>query len=406
MYNKKELMYPDIVVFAGGAIGIPISICRNIRKVYEVNTYIICINSLPLQSIFNKSKYVTEVFAFDGIESSSGLLKEMETWYYQMNFQQKPVLISTTDISCIYVNDFRDRYEDLFLLTFPSSKIIDVYTSKGLAEIDASEHGLTVPKSRLVSNSVDRDFIEQEFNFPVIIKPVSTRSEDKLGFKTKICDQNDFRSYANSFIKNNHHFLCQEYISGSDNSVWFYLFVRSHSGNVLDVMGVKTLQSPPGNGIMAIGETQGNLELMRICRDFLSEIDYEGIGGLEFKYFNGKYYFIEMNIRTEAIVTVSDVTLPLSLIVYEDSIGILDAAKYNIAVENTKYIDFRPLLLARLSDKCYGFLLKDICRIFLDKHVRLNIFYKDDWKPFAYTFVLSIIHLFGNIFNKLNMSRK
>lgn len=399
-------MHPDIVVFAGGAIGSPISICRNIRKAYEVNTYIICINSLPLQSIFNKSKYVTGVFAFDGIESSSGLLKEMETWYYQMNFEQKPVLISTTDISCIYVNDFRDRYEDLFLLTFPSSKIINVYSSKGLAEIDASEHGLTVPKNRLVKNAVDVDFVELEFDFPVIIKPISTRSEDKLGFKTKICDQNDFRSYANSFIENNRHFLCQEYIPGSDKSVWFYLFVRSHSGSVLDVMGVKTLQSPPGNGIMAIGETQGNSELMNICREYLSKIDYEGVGGLEFKYHNGKYYFIEMSIRIDGFVSISDLDLPLSLIAYEDAIGILDVAKYNIAVENMKYIDFRPLLLVRLSDKCYGILFKDICRIFIDKHVRLNIFYKDDWKPFAYTFVLSIIHLFRNIFNKLNMRRK
>lgn len=36
------------------------------------------------------------------------------------------------------------------------------------------------------------DFIEQEFDFPVIIKPVSTRSEDKLGFKQKYVSWDDF----------------------------------------------------------------------------------------------------------------------------------------------------------------------------------------------------------------------
>ena len=115
----------------------------------------------------------------------------MEAWYAQMGFEMRPVLISTTDISCIYVNTFRNRYEELFLLTFPSVEIIDIYTLKGFAEVDASEHGLSVPKSKLVNNTVDMDFIEQEFDFPVIIKPVSTRSEDKLGFKTKICERDD-----------------------------------------------------------------------------------------------------------------------------------------------------------------------------------------------------------------------
>ena len=395
------MIYPEVVIFAGGAIGSVISACRNIRRAYGVDTYVVCLNSSSLQPVFNKSKYITKVFAFDGIESPSMLLREMEAWYAQMGFEMRPVLISTTDISCIYVNTFRNRYEELFLLTFPSVEIIDTYTSKGLAEVDASEHGLSVPKSKLVNNAVDMDFIEQEFDFPVIIKPVSTRSEDKLGFKTKICERDDFRSYTNSFVENGHHFLCQEYIQGNDNSVWFYLFVRSHSGKVLDVMGVKTLQSPPGNGIMAIGETQENPELMRICRDFLSRIDYEGIGGLEFKYFNGKYYFIEMNIRTEAIVAISDVGLPLSLIAYEDTVGILDAAKYELTIRNVKYMDLRSTLSARFSDHRYGALFKDICQLFTYKYMQLNIFYKDDWKPFVYTFVLSVKHLFVNLFNKL-----
>ena len=395
------MIYPEVVVFAGGAIGSVISACRNIRKTYGIDTYVVCINSSYLQPVFTKSKYITGVFTFDGIESPSILLREMEAWYAQMGFEMRPVLISTTDISCIYVNTFRNRYEELFLLTFPSVEIIDIYTLKGFAEVDASEHGLSVPKSKLVNNTVDMDFIEQEFDFPVIIKPVSTRSEDKLGFKTKICERDDFRSYTNSFVENGHHFLCQEYIPGNDNSVWFYLFVRSHSGKVLDVMGVKTLQSPLGNGIMAIGETQENPELMRICRDFLSRIDYKGIGGLEFKYFNGKYYFIEMSIRIDGFISISDSFLPLSLIAYEDAVGILDVAKYELTIRNVKYMDLRSTLSARFSEHRYGELFKDICQLFICKYMQLNIFYKDNWKPFVYTFVLSVKHLFVNLFNKL-----
>lgn len=162
------MIYPEVVVFAGGAIGSVISACRNIRKTYGIDTYVVCINSSYLQPVFTKSKYITGVFTFDGIESPSILLREMEAWYAQMGFEMRPVLISTTDISCIYVNTFRNRYEELFLLTFPSVEIIDIYTLKGFAEVDASEHGLSVPKSKLVNNTVDMDFIEQEFDFQLL----------------------------------------------------------------------------------------------------------------------------------------------------------------------------------------------------------------------------------------------
>ena len=108
-----------------------------------------------------------------------------------------------------------------------------------------------------------------------------------------------------------------------------------------------------------------------------------------------------MNIRTEAIVAISDVGLPLSLIAYEDTVGILDAAKYELTIRNVKYMDLRSTLSARFSDHRYGALFKDICQLFTYKYMQLNIFYKDDWKPFVYTFVLSVKHLFVNLFNKL-----
>lgn len=394
------MMYPDVVVFAGGAIGSPISICRNIKLKYEVDTFILCINSSYLKPIFEKSKYVTKVISFDDIDSSSKLLEVIETWYQKMNFQQKPIVFSTTDISCIYISDYRDKYGNMFILTYPSTDIIKTYSSKGNAEIAALRHGIKVPQGMVVKKENDVDKIVKSFHFPVILKPISTREEYILGFKVKIVDYEHFQSCCNLLLETSHHFLCQEYIPGDDNSVWFYLFVRLQDGQVFDLAGIKTLQSPPGNGIMAIGESKNNIELKTICRNFLCEIDFKGIGGLEFKYYNGNYYFIEMNVRTEAIVPIADSTLPFSLIIYEDIIGTLNTKNYPIIDKDIKYIDLRALFFARLIEKRYIQLLRDIFSNLFRSTVRYNIYYKDDKKPFFYTIFMSLLHGFKRILHK------
>lgn len=394
------MAYPDVIVFAGGAIGSPISICRNIKLKYEVDTFILCINSSYLKPIFEKSKYVTKVFSFDNIVSSFKLLEVIEAWYQTMNFQQKPIVFSTTDISCIYVSDYRDRYEEMFILTLPSIDIIKIYTTKGKAEIDAARYGIQIPKSMIITKENDVEKVTHSFHFPVIIKPFSTREEDKLGFKVKIVDKKHFKSCSELILENNHHFLCQEYIPGGDNTVWFYLFTRLDNGHIYDLTGIKTLQSPPGSGIMAIGETKNNVDLKAICRAFLNKIDYKGIGGLEFKYYNGIFYFIEMSTRAEGFVSISDNIIPLSLITYEDLIGLLDINKYPYIYKYVKYIDFRTLLFARLVEKKYVQLLMEILSNLFRNTVRYNIYYKDNKTPFIYTIFLSMKHGVEKLFHK------
>ena len=164
-------------------------------------------------------------------------------------------------------------------------------------------------------------------------------------------------------------------------------------------MGVKTLQSPPGNGIMAIGETQENPELMRICRDFLSRIDYKGIGGLEFKYFNGKYYFIEMSIRIDGFISISDSFLPLSLIAYEDAVGILDVAKYELTIRNVKYMDLRSHYQLAFQSIVMGNYLRIYANCLYVSICSSISFIKYNWKPFVYN--IRFIRL--NHFNSFNL---
>ena len=264
-------MNNDIVVFSSGAIGSPLSICRSVRKIMNVRTFVICIDDEPLSKILKKSRYITEVVVWNGIDNAEILYRNIKAWYNETGFDQKPVLFSTTDISCIYIDTFRTQYDALFLLTIPSSLIINSFSRKGIAEKIAEEYGLNVPKTIIVSNKNEVLVVKNQFQFPVIIKPISNRSNDKLDFKAEICNVESFTTKAESLIVADKHFLCQEYIPGDDSSVWFYVFCRSDKGNITEYIGVKTLQNPPNCGIMAIGECKSNEELINICHNFLNQ---------------------------------------------------------------------------------------------------------------------------------------
>lgn len=389
-------MYPDVVVLAGGAIGSPLSICKSIRERFQIRTFVICIDSPQLVKIFQKSKFITEVISLNKIDCAEKFYNELKKWYNSINFLEKPVLFSTTDLSCIYVNDLRDRFEDKFILTIPSSDIIDIFSTKGKAEISANRYGLATPNSLVIDSNENIKHVLDGFSFPVIIKPVSNRVNDKLEFKAEICNRESFLKNASDLINNNHHVLCQEYIPGEDTSVWFYIFYRSQAGEIIDYIGIKTLQSPPGHGIMAIGTTCENVPLRDLCRNFLSKIDFIGLGGIEFKYYDGKYYFIEMNVRTEAIIPLTEKKYSLSLATYLGCIGC--SIKNNENSYKINYLDIRPTVVARIRQRKPFFLIKDILIAFLFRNWKINIFYSNDIMPFVITFLRSVKGFIKNKF--------
>ena len=132
----------------------------------------------------------------------------------------------------------------------------------------AKANGLTVPRTTCINDMQDVEKVADTFTFPVIIKPLSVEHGEQIGFKYKILNRNGFmqEDLWNSLSGN---LLCQEYIPGSDNSYWFYVFFRSGQGDVTECMGVKTMQS---NGIMAVGTTRYNPELAQVAREFLKRI--------------------------------------------------------------------------------------------------------------------------------------
>lgn len=334
-----------VIVLAGSTIGSVLSICRTASKC-DSKAYIITFNKY-YRSIYENSKYVYKV-----IYSQKDLLcKEINTIVLDNNSLEKPILYTTTDEQCVLISQQRKEYEKLVDLCVPSNEIIYNLNTKGKAENFASNNGLLVPKSKVINSHEDISFILSYFNFPIIVKPISTTVKKEVGFKFKLINKNTFldlcKSWRNGIV------LCQEYIPGNDEDYKFYIFYRKNNKKIIECIGEKTMQS---HGIMTIGTTRYDSELSKISRSFINKIDYIGIGGLEFKKYNGKYYFIEMSTRPEGFLPISDMAkVSLSLASFKSmnnqifdyeitqNNNVVYSVSISYIIENIKFFNIKKL---------------------------------------------------------------
>ena len=375
----------DIVITVGSAIGSALELVRSIKKEIACKAYILCTNQNAAK-IISTSIFVDEVKLISSANEEE-YVQNIKDWYERKSFNEKPILYFTYDTACFYINNNREWFEERFKICLPSTDIIKTFTQKGLAEKKAAEAGLVVPKTKILEKLDDAKLISESFNFPVILKPRATYLNNGIGFKIKVISKkDDFLAFAEKSILNGYSLLCQEFIPGGDDVSYYYLFYRAIDGSIVDNMGRKTLQSTPQGGIMAKGLVENNNELVLISRKFLNRIDYKGIGGIEYKKNNGKYYFIEMSTRLEGFYKIAEISnSPLSLVSYYDLTENKEALQKAVSskqMDGFIYMDFITTIATRIKSHKYFKLIGELLTIVFDKKVKLNIYSRFDPKPF------------------------
>ena len=378
----------DIVVLAGSTPWSVLSLCK-VGCRYGVKTYVVCVDSSYAQ-IYRKSRYVMWA---ENIES-----KHLEVFWASFflahSFETKPLLYFTTDTSCLLIDQNRSFYESRFELCLPSSYIISSFVNKKTAGIEATKYGLEIPKTIEITDEKEVSRVTSEFSFPVILKPVDSTPENSIGFKMKICLINDFEITANKLLAKGNSFICQEYISGKDSDCKYYIFYRDKKGTFQFCCGEKTLQ---GNGIMVVGTVKRDKRLSDICNKFINDIDYQGIGGIEFKFNNGHYYFIEMSVRPEGFLPISDMAgVSLADISFRSLNGCDISAE--IQKEDRIYVVVLSWLLVRLKSKQYVELVKEIVGFLFNRHTYSVGFYLDIFfmlKEYRRMMLNKLAHIFS-----------
>ncbi|WP_180000015.1 hypothetical protein [Acinetobacter sp. YH12239] len=371
----------SVVIIANTAIGSVLSVAQAICNKINCKVYVIC-SDKKTSSIFETSKFISEVLYVDAINSQN-YLEQIQAWTLTKKFNEKPVLYSSTDTSCYYINKNRSWFEENFILSLPSEEIIYNFTKKGLAEKKAELSGLSVPKTIVIKTEEDIFKVVEEFKFPVILKPRATYLNSNINFKIKVIDdKQDFINFFNEI--HNEGILCQEFIPGGSDESYYYVFYRSKNKKIYENIGRKLLQSTPKGGIMLKGKSEFNEDLSLICEKFLESINYIGIGGIEFKKYGNKFYFIEMSVRLEGFFKIAEISgKSLALISYYDLADeVLRDSANEIQKDGYIYIDTIPLFVDYLKNRKFASIFLDLMKIFLNSKVFPNTFSKKDFKPF------------------------
>ena len=172
-------MVRDIVVLAGSAPHSVLALCKMAKK-QGAHAYVVCVDDGF--SYYSKSKLITESYL-----TTKHILEDFwKSFFGKHSFDEKPVLYPTTDAACLLIDENRGFYEECFELCMPSHQIIATYNDKTLAEEDALKWGLTVPKTKVITQENGLDELDNILQFPIIAKPQGAFYLHDVGFKFKI----------------------------------------------------------------------------------------------------------------------------------------------------------------------------------------------------------------------------
>ncbi|MHC4083914.1 MAG: carboxylate--amine ligase [Planctomycetota bacterium] len=307
---EKQTNLRPCVILAEGAIGSIVWMMRSIGS-RGVPIYVLVTTKdgkdKQYASIYGMSRYChlasTIGLIGDGARWGNHLLE----WVRGQEFSAKPLLLPLTDMTCTLTMEHRSLLAEEFDIAMPNNEVLLNMLDKTKANRLAQECGLEVP---LAGNAGCRDELAklaEEMNLPVIVKPTWWRQRGTRTFKAERCDtKQQLLTVGNGLIDHGATILIQEYIPGGDDTVEVYMFYRSRDGRTIQgCSGRKIRQIPPGAGSMASGQAVLLPHIVEMSDAFLEKIDYRGLGGIEYKRYNNRSYFIEMSVRPEGFHMLS-----------------------------------------------------------------------------------------------------
>lgn len=211
-------------------------------------------------------------------------------------------------IALFPLNDFSAQVLDDNFSLFPprvlcpnaGGKILELSDKYQIKNI-MKECGFTVPEGELID--FDNVALLKWTTYPAIVKPLVSIE----GRKSDIVIVNDVSELNCAIARYKklgyEHALIEEYIDGCDSHMLEVMGARNGDSSI-DYAGIisKIREFPIKNGSTSyatIVDAHEGVDLDVISK-FLNRIKYVGIFDIEYKYANGKAYFIECNFRNGA----------------------------------------------------------------------------------------------------------
>ncbi len=382
-----------------------ISCLRNglgiIRSLGEKNNYIIGVdhysNSPGLHSKYLNEKHIIP-------DPKKDELKFIEDLIAIAKKHTSKIYIIPTGNEYIYTfikhkNILEEYYIPLFLTDM---NLLDNCSEKTKYEKLLANTIVNLPRHYNVTLSSIADL---SINYPVIIKPTKLNNNvnGKMVhvFKNKTCYNNSELIEAIEILNNAEiDYVVQEIIPGDDSNL-YTCGISAINGQLLACFtGRKLRQFPPKTGEASFAESVVDEELIEYAKLISKITQFTGISQIEFKKYNSKYYFIEMNPRTyswNSLATFCGVNLPNIIIEqYHSTTEVKLKTNDRYGTWIFAYEDFLHNVILNKNISLFQF-LKDVFSA--NKHA---YFLLKDPKPALYFYLIDfnnkIKHYIKNIF--------
>lgn len=334
-----------------------------------------------------KTNSVKEVFQIESFEDLY-LLNSLLSIRGMLSDWNNIVLMPTNDNHVKFIGTFIKDLKQKFLISWSNcaSNILRLQKKEEL-ELASTQSGLNYPLSFLISTIDDSLDAIDHFRFPIIIKP----SKPLSSFKTEIIKSKIELVSSLQFYKKDLPILAQEFIHGTDSSIYFAeMFLVN--GKVIQINTGRKLRSyPPERGQATIAELFDDQKVAELAIKFVEPFNLEGPIALELKKdSNNQYWVIEPTVgRTEFLVQII-IAAGINQPYQEFMLAIGEDVPTYIAKYDTVWFDnereplsFFEMCWKNKTFKPYG------------KKATFTYFDKNDLKPFIYSAAALIKRVFS-----------
>ena len=311
------------------------------------------------------------------------------------------VLYPLRDDDVILCSRERKQLEKYYLSVMPDhATVMNLLTKDGLTRV-AQSFGVSAPAMFVPRDLGEVEVMARQLSYPVLIKPmvspswlrpeiVSLLRDDPLSGPAKVAlcqDPESLVSIYRQVAVYDSRVIIQEVIPGEDEHlVYFCFYLDRESRPLATFAGRKLRLLPVGFGSASYVRSFRDRELEEISLQFLRDVRYRGLGGIEFKKDprDGAYKLIEFNVRFgmwDALGVRCGVDIPY--ISYCDALGLPVEPQHDYR-ENIAWIDLQRDIRAFLIYRKKNQLSMAQWLKSLRGEKDWSVYAPGDWKPAIY----------------------
>ncbi len=259
-----------------------------------------------------KSKYCRLVLSPDPKQREQEYVQFLIDWGKKQ--QTKSVLYPVSDDTALICSRERRALEPFYEFVMPNHETMVMLSTKSGLATAARDCGIPTPHTIPVQDATHVQAVAPSLSYPAILKPVesaywhvapiaSLLRQNAFSGRAKVVLCHDASELVNFYEKIAAHdprMIIQEVVPGPDeNLAYISFYLDRHSRPLAIFAGRKLRVLPIGFGSASYVKSRRDPDLERVALRLLQQVQYQGLGGIEFKKDSrdGQFKLIEFNTR-------------------------------------------------------------------------------------------------------------